>query len=239
MIAPRLVATVGLHGSASTSLFNIVRELMIEAVGVDEVLALYGEDVSALPAPLASDRRHVVLKSHSGSPGWEWLVRLSRAPVILSVRDPRDAVLSLMERFGMQLEPSARAIMADCRRAERCAEAGHTAFRYEDRFFEDETLAGQLAAKLGLDVPGPTCREIGARYTTEGVRSIASNLAGLPPGRVLEAGAVQLDQVTQIHRSHLGDGRVGKWRDRLSPGNGAALTQAFAPFLQRFGYDPS
>ncbi len=236
MIAPRLVVTVGLHGSASTSLFNIVRELMIAAVGEAQVLALYGEDVAALPAPLVSERRHVVLKSHSGSPGWEWLIHLTRAPVVLSVRDPRDAVLSLMERFGMQLEPSARVIMADCRRAERCAEAGHAAFRYEDRFFDDATVAGHLASKLGLDIADATCREIGARYCTEGVRSMAANLSDLPPSRVLKTDALHLDLVTQIHRTHLGDGLVGKWRDRLSPANGAALTQAFAPFLERFGY---
>ena len=231
---PRLVATVGLHGSASTSVFNIVRELMVAVVGVDQVLALYGEDVPALPAP---DRRHVVLKAHAGSPGLEWLLWLSQAPVILSIRDPRDAALSIAERFGNPLGVAAQAVVKDCRFAERCADAGHHPLRYEDGFFNDETLAEQLAVRLGLDIAQATCREIGARYATEGVRSIATSLASLPPDRVYKSDSLHYDQVTQIHHTHIGDGRVGKWRDRLSPQDGAALTRAFAQFLRRFGYE--
>ncbi len=234
---PRLVATVGLHGSASTSVFNIVRELMVAAVGVDQVVALYGEDVSALPAPNGPECRHVVLKSHSGSPGLEWLLWLSQAPVILSIRDPRDAALSVAERFGNPLGVAAQAVARDCRFAERCADAGHDPLRYEDAFFNDETLAERLATRLGLDVAHATCREIGARYATEGVRSIATNLSSLPADRVYKSDSLHFDQVTQIHHTHIGDGLIGKWRDRLSPQDGAALTRAFGPFLRRFGYE--
>ena len=234
--APRLVATVGLHGSASTSLFNIVRELMAAAVGSANLIAIYGEDLPALPAPLPGERRHIVLKSHTGSPGLEWLIALSQAPVVLSIRDPRDAAVSLAERFGMTLDLAVRALLQDCRMAERCVDAGHVPLRYEDRFFDDEALPAYLAMRLGLGVDDALCRDLSQRYGTAGVRSHAQSLSSLPPDRVVRGGSMQFDPVTQIHATHVGDGRVGKWRDRLSADDGAKLTQLFAPFLARFSY---
>jgi hypothetical protein len=41
---PKLIATVRLHGSASTWMFNVVRELMIAAAGKDRVAAFYAEN---------------------------------------------------------------------------------------------------------------------------------------------------------------------------------------------------
>ncbi len=237
--APRLVVTAGLHGSASTSLFNIVRELMAAAVGAENLVAVYGEDLAALPDPLAAERRHVVLKSHCGSPGLEWLVALSRAPVILSIRDPRDSAVSLMERFGMTLDQATTGLAAECRMAVRCADAGHRPLRYEDRFFDDPTLAVHLSLRLGLAVNDALCRDLMRRYGTAGMKAFAQSLDGLPAGRVMRSGALHYDRVTQIHATHVGDGQVGKWRDRLPAVDRAALSRMFGPFLERFGYAAS
>ncbi len=231
-----MVATVGLHGSASTCVFNIARELMEAAVGAENLLATYGEDIGALPPPSPAERRHVVLKSHSGSPGWEWLTALTGAPILLTIRDPRDCVVSMAERFGVPLDAAARSLAADCRLATRCAQAGHEPLRYEDRFVDDEALPAQLAMRLGLAADPAFCRELGRRYGTAGMRAFTGSLDSLPPGRVVKTTAIHYDQVTQLHATHLGDGLAGKWRNRLTPANGAALTQLFAPFLRLFGY---
>jgi hypothetical protein len=109
-LPPRLIATIGLHGSASTWVFNVVRELLVAALGEQQVLAVYADKME--------------------------------------------------------------------------------------------------------DVPDP---------------------AGLPPGRVVSAGRIVMDPVTQIHRSHIGDARSGKWRDLPDPQQ-AELTRFFRPFLARWSY---
>jgi hypothetical protein len=89
---------------------------------------------------------------------------------------------------------------------------------------------------IGLTPKPATILDIFNRYRTESVRSFGENLAALPPGRVVATPVSKLDSVTQIHATHIGDARTGKWRD-LPPATQAAITTHFAPFLRRFGYD--
>src|SRR4051812_42545431 len=105
---PVVLSTVGLHGSASTWVFNVVRELMIDAVGEPHVLALYADDLSQLPDSDARSGRHLVIKSHQGSAGLDaWLIA-AKAQIVLSVRDPRDASISMAQRFSSSLANAVR-----------------------------------------------------------------------------------------------------------------------------------
>jgi mannose/cellobiose epimerase-like protein (N-acyl-D-glucosamine 2-epimerase family) len=143
----------------------------------------------------------------------------------------------MVERFGGQLGDAVRWIGTDCRRLVRCADAGHMLLRYEDRFFADSTQPGRLAAHFGLAVDGSTCRALAERYSTTEVGAFAATLSELPADRVIRNERLMFDRVTQIHRTHIGDGRIGKWRDRLAPQVRAEITRYFEPFLTRFGYE--
>ncbi len=233
---PRCVATVGLHGSASTWVFNVVRELMTVALGAENVVAIYGDDVRGLLGEHALQGRHLVLKSHHGGEGWDSLVWLARPAIFVSIRDPRDAAVSLTQRFGMPLTDAARGIAQDCARAARCADAGHPVLRYEDRFFEDAALPGRMATQLGLAVGADAQQAIFGRYSTAATRAFAATIGDLPAERLHRTDQTMLDLVTQIHRTHIGDGRVGKWRERLDSHSAAEITRYFTPFLTRFGY---
>jgi len=225
---PRFVATVGLHGSASTWVFNVVRELMTAALGAEAVVAVYGDDVRGLLADHDLHGRHLVLKSHHGGPGWDSLVWLARPAIFVSIRDPRDAAISLRQRFGTNLTDAARGIAQDCRRVEQCADAGHPVLRYEDRFFEDAALPGRIAEQLGLAVAPDVLQAIFESYSTVAAKALAATIDE----------QTAFDPVTQIHRRHIGDGHVGKWRDLLDADSGMEITRYFSPFLTRFGYAP-
>lgn len=66
---PPIVMTIGLKASASTWVFNVVRELMISAVGAERVLAIYSDQPKAMPAPTALGNWHLIL-STKGLPNW-------------------------------------------------------------------------------------------------------------------------------------------------------------------------
>ena len=228
------IATIGLHCSASTWVFNVVRELIIAARGEAGVRALYTEVVAdhfTLPSDVWT-----VIKSHHGSPALdEWLTN-QQATLILSIRDPRDAILSMASRFSVDLAECIEAIAGDCRRLQRLAPQADLLLRYEDRFFDKLRSVERIAAVLGIQLPPATIDGIFKRYCTESVRAFAHRLAELPSDRIARVGSSHLvDKVTHVHGPHIGDTRSGKWRD-LAASRQTDISHRFLPFLRQFGY---
>ena len=234
-IVPRVIATVGLHGSASTWVFNVARELAIADIGQDRVVAGYADVPSELPAAANQPEKCVVIKSHHGSPALDAWLKAARARLILSVRDPRDASVSMAQRFKVPLNQTVGWLMNDCARMLRLAAENHAVLRYEDGFFEDTAYVDVVARELGLPITPRLARAIAARYTTDAVRAQAALLSELPAERIQMVGAFRMDRVTQILEPHVGDGRTGKWLDLPAPVQ-AELTRLFAEFLETFGY---
>jgi hypothetical protein len=230
-----VAATVGLHGSASTWVFNVVRELIIAATGEARVVSCYADEENDLPVEAERTGRFLVVKSHHGSLELDAWLAAEQATMFLSVRDPRDACISMAQRFRVPLERTVRWIANDCNRVMRLSPAGHTLLRYEDRFFDDPGSVARLAEVLDLR-PSRAERElIFSRYRTEAVQSFAQQLTDLPPDRLTLVGRFAMDRVTQILGPHIGDGRSGKWQG-LPEQPRQQLTKLFGPFLERFGY---
>jgi hypothetical protein len=229
-VPPTLTATIGLHGSASTWVFNTVRDLLNDT-GADDVLACYAESIGDLPR-LA---RHLLLKSHHGTPELDAWLSHKNALIILSLRDPRDACLSMARRFNASLAQAAAWIAQDCNRLARLAAEGHKLLRYEDRFFDHPETVAAISRLLGLNTAPEIVTSIFTRYRTETMRAFAQTLDTLPPDRLLKNPATKMDRLTQIHANHIGDASSGKWQGLPMPDQ-AELTRIFSPFLDRFGY---
>lgn len=234
---PRVIMTIGLHSSASTWVFNVLRELMIAQHGESRVLAVYSDTVAKVIEDRQALGRYVVWKMHFGEPAWEVFAQFADPTILLTLRDPRDAVLSLVNRFNTSVQLATKAVGMDCNRLLQCAPAGHPILRYEESFFHNRETIRKIAGYIGVAVDEATIERIGDRFSTESVRAFAEQVAALPAERVQGDPAIDLyDEVTQIHRGHIGDGSVGKWRHQLSVEQQAAITAHFAPFLARFGY---
>jgi len=232
MTIPNVVATVGLHGSASTWLFNVTRELVVAVRGEAEVLALYSDDIESIPA---AAERLLVIKSHHGSRKLDaWLEDVG-ALILLSVRDPRDAALSMARRFNAPLSTAVGWLVADCARMQVLAAAGHPIFRYEDRFFEDNTATSHVARLLQVEQDPVMLAKLTSEYCTAAVRRFTRALDQLPPERVSRLGTTVFDTTTQLHQAHIGDTMSGKWR-ALPPAVQAKLRQIFDSFLHEFHY---
>ena len=162
---------------------------------------------------------------------------LTSAIVIVTVRDPRDCVLSLMEQFSASFSDAMAWIAQDCLHATACADAGSLVLRYEDRFFDSPAMVGTLAHYIGVDVSEAIANAIFGRYHTEAVRAFAATIKSLPRERLDGDGKPLLfDRVTHITRTHIGDGRIGKWRERADTQQQRVMTQQFSATLARFGY---
>ncbi|GAB0116842.1 hypothetical protein [Acidisoma sp. 7E03] len=235
VFVPEVVATAGLHGSASTWIFNIVRELMARALGSAPLLTFYADELSLFPPEATAGGRHFLFKSHHGSAGLDAWIAERQVPVLLTLRDPRDAATSMALRFRAPLSQTIQWLERDCRRFTALAARGYPVFRYEERFFEQPDAVAAVATHLGLPCDAETGATLFARYETEAVRAFARNLNALPSERLTQVGVHQMDRVTQILGPHIGDARSGKWRN-LPASLQAEMTRIFAPFLERFGY---
>jgi hypothetical protein len=232
----RFAITLGLHGSASTWMYNVVRDMMAAAVGADHVVGIFAETARQVLQEQRAIGRFLVCKTHLADREFDMLVQLARPAALLTVRDPRDAAVSFMQRFRVSFDSIAKAMPAECARVIRYADAGYPLFRYEDRFFDDPRTLDAIGRHLGLALPASSTDAIFERYRTDSVRQFAASLESLPQERLARGPNDILDAVTQIHRGHIGDGRTGKWREHLDSDAQAWLNQHCGKFLERFGY---
>ena len=235
MPPPRIVCTIGMHGSASTWLFNAAREILNASLGEAAVLPFFADKMVHFPDVSELSGKTLVIKSHEGSPEFEDWLDANHALRLLSIRDPRDATISQMQRFRAGLQAAANGIARDGIRLQRLAARGIRVWRYEDGFFENEATLDELAALLSCPLSTALRAEIFARYETEAVRDFAANLASLPPERLTMVGPFAMDKVTQILTPHIGDGASGKHR-ALPPDLQPQLTKFFGSLLMQFGY---
>jgi len=231
----RIVATIGLHGSASTWVYNVVRELLIAAHGEESVLGGYADDMTRVPDEAARAGRILVLKSHHGSAELDDWLLAQGATLILSVRDPRDCALSMHQRFGSPLAAAARWIGNDCARMMKLATEGRPLLVYETRFFEDRLVPRRLALALGLQLQVAVMDTIFARYEAAAVRELMAKIPHLPDDRRGIVANATLDLLTQYLTVHLGDASSGKFLS-LPQQARDEMARFYAPFLARFGY---
>lgn len=230
-----VVIAAGLPGSASTWAYNVVRLLLEESPAFRPVRGGFADMLAELPEPTDTPGS-LVIKTHQPDRSMRLFARATAAPVVLTVRDPRDAVVSLMQRFGESLGAMRAPIIASAHLLIGLASQRPVlVLRYEDGFSRSAEAVQRIAAFLGQRTAPERLAAIAASLLPE---RVAADVAAMT-----EAGAFgekpeprAADPVTQWHPSHVGDGRVGKWREVLSEEDAAALMAEAAIFCRAFGY---
>lgn len=217
-----IVLCLGMPGSASTWVFNVVRDLVTAAAG--PVQGFEATSLAAVEAALWGSPGSVVIRAHNASPALLALVRAAGGQVVLTTRDPRDCVASLVTRLGggaadwaMDVARSLASVgMALCW-------PGQRVLAFEAAVTGDPATGPALAAQLRLGLDPAESRRIAAGWSLGKVRErvAAAALRGSP---VAGFGS---DPETGFNARHLGDGRIGKWADALAPAEAAAVDRAF------------
>ena len=133
---PRIVVCFGLHSSGSTWMFNLIRKICC-AQGV-AFTSSHQESEKDLPWD-AFGSRLMVVKSYAPAPSFRSFNVSSSEPTVITVRDPRDAVVSLMQRFpntvGKCFDDSLNTIVQSAQSLVALSQLGEIpVFRYEDGF---------------------------------------------------------------------------------------------------------
>jgi len=235
-----------MKSSGSTWLYNVVFEIVKaglrrklgrrSAAGKTKIAQFYGDKVSDFP-PNAALASHIVIKTHLPDSSLDFLMRFSSARLFLSVREPRDAIASLMERFHHSFESSLGDIgegsmqIAHLRRA-----YSPPVFRYEDGFFDRRETVATIAKMLNVPLSKAEIGRIFERHTRAAVRRRIAHLAS--KGCFGEhAGPDDFHPRSHWHPGHIGTGKVGKFAAILSISQQRSVLAATAKYCRAFGYN--
>lgn len=206
------VLTLGMQASASTWVFNVVRRIL--AIHHPSARSLFEESGEIALQRLAS-AEHAVIKAHRVDQEMLNLVRLTDGKIIISIRDPRDVLTSMRERFSIEY----RSTFVSVSETLACINSipldiPLLNLEYESGFFRNIESIGRIASFIGAPISEDQSRDIFDALRPESVdlfikKSFERN------GGVDRIG--NWDDATQWHPGHVGDGLSGKWEERLEP----------------------
>jgi hypothetical protein len=224
----KVVLCLGLKSSGSTWLYNVaIRILKGEKARVN---AFFADRFDMIPKG-AEKAEMLVIKTHEPSQAILFLARFARGKVLISVREPRDSVASLMQRFGHSFEAALKDVREGAKHVMALARDKNTMIlRYEDGFPDDEKTVDKVAEFLGVEVSASTRRRIFKALSRDEVKKTIKKLHG----RKRDPDA--FDFTTQWHPGHVGDGRVGKFKAVLTAAQQRRIAAATKSYAERFGY---
>jgi len=240
---PPMILCLGLQGSASTWAFNVCAQLVTLAQG--SVQCVYADCLQDLFNSVKAGEEQAstyVVKSHFADEDFSDYLSATGSRYVLTVRDPRDCIVSLMERFGFPFDVALSHLVCSCHALMRAQSLnGGLLLRYEDQFFQSRRTIPMLRQYLGLGGE-VDCASLDRLNSQESIMEFINTFDELPEGRILkinEDSDDALDVVTQWHRHHFGDGLTGKWRTRLSEKQKVLVTTMLAHPLKHLGYEIS
>jgi len=227
-----------MYASASTWVYNVALKIAQHSDGKPPQ-GLYVTGAGEL-AGLAPDRLPVV-KTHDVDAAGTVLLDAQAHAILLSVRDPRDAVASLMLYMHHPFALALQRVELSARYLARWRTDPRTLLlRYEDGFAERADTVAALAARMDRALPAEAVATIHAQTTRAAIDSFVSGLATLPTAIADRGTGDVVDTVTQWHSHHAGrTGEVGRWRRLLKPDQVAAIESRLGDWMAAFNYPQS
>ena len=238
-----MIWCLGMYGSASTWTFNLVQQVAAAMVPDKPVLASFAAEADMVPTAEAAADRTVIVKTHA-APAYRALAERATT-IVVSIRDPRDAVASLLAHNQPPFDVALHVTEAT---AGMCghfsADPRAVALRFEDRFFDDPATLIRVAARFPGTLPGPDAARIWAGLRRDAVESFIARLDEVPTAETVFDQVTghwdTFDPVTGWHKHHAGrSAEVGRWRRELTAAQALAVEQRLAAWMTRFGYPPA
>jgi hypothetical protein len=242
MISPIIICN-GVIRSGSTWSFNVGRllgELLARRRGHDfqsVYLEAQGLDQFLLNKALLQSGVGVI-KGHAVGPvALDW-IRTGKAKAICTYRDPRDCVASDLRFWGKGFEASLERVALSFRMLPIYNDFGRTLFvRYEEMMLDRLWQIRRIAAYVEVALDPKEAEWIDSTTNMQSSKKIADELPNRREGFDTVTDERRRDRMTLLHANHIGSGRVGRWRQDLTAGQGQLVTQKFQGILQVLGYE--
>ena len=232
-----MIWCLGMYASGSTWVFNAAMKVAASVVPAKPVVGHYvaarDQQLDFLDDPASLP----VVKSHDTDEAAAIKLAQRADAVLLSIRDPRDCITSLMLHQRASF-PAALDVVEHT--ARYCARfASHpkaNVLRYEARFFDDTATLDRIAACLGSGLAAADRARIFAEMGRPAIEAFIARLEDLPTTLRHVSGDV-FDTVSQWHRHHAGrSGEIGRWRRRLTAPQVVAIEQHLQDWMAAYGY---
>jgi hypothetical protein len=227
-----------MYASGSTWLYNAARDTARALHPERDIIGTYAERIEVL-RQLRPEALNIVKTHELGRPEAAFMAA-NATHILITVRDPRDAVTSLMQHmrhpFGRALDRVERSA-AFC--AALAADSRAEIFSYDAGFTDDPATFDRLAAALGGSLDGFQRATLHGSSRREVIEAKIARIEELPTmARDAKSGDV-VDLDTQWHRHHLGrTGEIGRWRRLLPPAAARAIERRMPGFMRQFCYLP-
>jgi hypothetical protein len=217
---------VGLYASASTWAFNLVREMALATHppgGVTPHFCAGVYDARRLDAP----GLHIVKTHEVGDAATEAALVQRAGRILITVRDPRDAVASMMDYQNHSFADALAHVEAALRLCVRLApDPRALIYYYESGFPAQPATASAIAAHIGLSLPPAEMARIFEGLQREKVEAYIATLPRLPGVLQERQSGDLLDPRTHWHTHHSGrSGEAGRWRRTLNPEQAGFITR--------------
>jgi Sulfotransferase domain len=233
-----LYVSLGVQSSASTWVYNVIKSILKKrGIAYD---AYMSETMGDVKKHFAKRARTHVWKAHNLEMPLLRMIELTAAPLIISVRDPRDAAASLVTRFGANPVEAVQQITRSIASVFSAVASVPKAlvFEYELGFPERAETVRQIADLMNIALTPEELDEIRAEFSIEKVREFTAKLDALPSDRLLKRGQDTMDTESHFHRTHVSDAAIGKWKKVYAEGMHADLDTLFEPMVGIAFYEP-
>jgi hypothetical protein len=231
--AARIVLCAGLQSSGSTWLFHVVIGLISKHN--KSVVPFFADSLDSFPE-VPTDTDYLVVKNHAPHGSLLKLAALTEAPILMTIRDPRDSVSSLMTRFSYTFADAERVVAASAAALEQVgSRQANVLLRYEDAFFDDIQTVKKVASHLGLRVSQKVMQEVFNGLTPQMVRG---KIAELQKKGIFGEGRdpARYDPKTLWHLGHIGTRKSGQFSTTLSPSQQISVAIATRGYCREFNY---
>lgn len=229
---PPIILCAGLPRSGSTWVYNAVLLLCKSSL---RATGLYSDNVPNNFNQLIENIDVLVIKSHQPNHELLDLVRFAGGRVIVTVRDPRDCVASLIEAFDFAKSEAINFVTGSARCIDTViSKQRPLIIKYEDAL-DRTSIVRTLAAKIGREVDAKTVAAISDTLAADKLRS---DIAKFEADGTIDAEipAQSWTEETHWHPRHIGDGRIGKYKELISDLDALLIERHNKFLMQFFGY---